>query len=298
MNLTNDGLSLWYGTPDAPAPGDDGLAPRRGAGLIVGVNPPSPTNTVVVRYRVDNGLVRSVTGREIRTDYQRQAQYFAVAFPPFPSGQMVEYSPQLSCGGRQVPPPHIAQRWPSKFHLEGEQPQAAHAARVPAAGAAASRLERFDLQLQFVATVAVHFGTPQYVGDTAAGMRVNFLVRDGTVTGEGLSGKVLEGSADDMIIRRDGMGVVRIRAVFQMQDGALLDVESGGYVDFGADGHRRAVAHHLPDRSPLVVSPLITTRHPKYRWLSRLQCVGVGETHLDADQACYEIYAARPGPVT
>ena len=83
-----------------------------------------------------------------------------------------------------------------------------------------------------------------------------------------------------------------------MGDGALLDVESGGYVDFGPDGYRRAVAHDLPDRSPLVVSPLLATRHAKYKWLSRIQCVGVGQTHLDAGQASYYVYAASPRNVS
>jgi hypothetical protein len=145
-----------------------------------------------------------------------------------------------------------------------------------------------------VANVGVQFstGSPRFVCDTAGGMRVDFFVRDGTVEGQGFKGRVVEGSSDHMIIRRDGMGVVRIRAAFEMEDGGALDVESGGYVDFGADGYRRALAHNLPDRSPMVVSPLISTRHPKYRWLSRVQCIGTGYTHLDAGQVSYQVYAA------
>jgi hypothetical protein len=112
--------------------------------------------------------------------------------------------------------------------------------------------------------------------------------------GEGFTGSVKESSSDHLIVRRDGMGVVRIRAAFAMDDGGQLDVESGGYVDFGPDGYRRALAHDLPDRSPLVVSPLITTRHPRYAWLSRIQCIGVGHTHLDAGQASYRVYAVTP----
>jgi hypothetical protein len=88
------------------------------------------------------------------------------------------------------------------------------------------------------------------------------------------------------------MGVVRIRAVFVTDDGATLDMESGGYVDFGADGYQRALAHRLPDCCPIVVNPLISTRHPKYKWLGAVQCVGVGHTHLDAGQASYDVYAA------
>jgi hypothetical protein len=292
VNLTHDGLSLWYGTPDAPAPLGE-VMPRTGASLVVGVHPANPTNVVRVRYRVDGGIVQTVPGRELRTDYHRDAQYFAVTFPPFPAGDVVEYSPVLSCGGRQVPAPHSANRFPSTFRLAAKEQLPAQQPR-----GAATLQQRFAAGLDFVATVAVQFLTPQFVGETAAGMRINFFVGNGTAEGNGLRATVTEGSSDQMIVRRDGMGVVRIRAIFATEDGAMLDVESGGYVDFGADGYRRAVAHHLPDRSPLVVSPLISTRHPKYDWLSRIQCVGVGQTHLDVGQVTYHVYAVSPRGVT
>lgn len=292
MNLTHEGLSLWYGTPDAPAP-TDLVVPRDGASLIVGVRPANPTNSVHVRYRVDGGIVQSVPGRQLRTDYDRDAQYFAVAFPAFPTGDVVEFSPVLTSAGRQVPPPHIADRFPSKFRLAAKEPRST-SQRLPPN----PRQQRFSAGLGFVATVQVEFRETQFVGDTAAGMRVNFLVGGGTVEGDGFRACVTDGSSDQMIIRRDGMGVVRIRAAFATEDGAMLDVESGGYVDFGSDGYRRAVEHRLPDRSPLVVSPLIATRHPRYDWLSRIQCVGVGETHLDVGQATYHVYAVTPRGLT
>ncbi len=129
-------------------------------------------------------------------------------------------------------------------------------------------------------------------------MRVDFIVKDGTVVGDAIRGKVTDGSSDHLIVRPDGMGVIRIRAAFALEDGGVLDVESGGYVDFGTDGYQRARAHNLPDCSPLVVSPLISTRHPKYRWLSRVQCIGVGQTHLDVGQASYHVYAVKPRKLT
>jgi len=292
VNFTHDGLSLWYGTPDAPAPIDE-VAPRDGSSLIVAARPAKPTNTVLVRYRVDGGIVRAVPGRELRIDYERDAQYFAVTFPAFPSGDVVEYSPVLSCAGRQVPPAHIATRFPSKFRLppKSARPAAPTPPPIP-------QKQRYGAGLNFVATVQVTFGTTQFVGDTAAGMRINFFVGQGLVEGPGFRGKVTDGSSDQMIVRRDGMGVVRIRAAFATEDGAILDVESGGYADFGADGYRRALAHSLPDRAPLVVSPLISTRHPKYAWLSRLQCIGVGQTHLAVGQATYHVYAVSTQGLT
>jgi hypothetical protein len=288
VKLSHDGLDLWYGTPDAPAP-LDAVVPRSQASLVVGVHPANPTNGVVVHYRVDGGIVQDVPGRELRTDFDRQTQYFGVTFPTFYTGDLVEYSPVFSCSGRQVPATQVASRFQSKFRLapkDSRPPQVAPATAQPSL--------RFVPGLDFVASVAVQFDPPQFIGETPAGMRVNFVVREGTFEGDGFCGRVLQASSDNMIVRPDGMGVVRIRAGFVLEGGAMLDVESGGYVDFGRDGYRRAVAHDLPDRSPLVVSPLIATRHPTYSWLSRIQCVGAGHTHLDAGQAHYHVYAATP----
>jgi hypothetical protein len=294
VNLTHEGLSLWYGTPDALAPDEDAVMPRRGTSLVVGVRPSSPANSVAVHYRVDGGTVQTVPARELRTDYQRQAQYFGVSFPPFPKGSLVEYAPMLSNGGRQVPAPHMADRFPSRFLLARPEAPAAHPGQLAVPG---SRKLRFPARLEFVATVSVDFGKIQFVGDTPAGMRVNFNVQEGSVEGPGFRARVTQGSSDQMIVRRDGMGVVRIRAAFATEDGAMLDVESGGYVDFGTDGYQKALAQHLPDRSPLVLNPLISTRHPKYKWLGRVQCVALGHTQLDMAKASYDVYSAMPRDV-
>jgi len=291
VNLTNEGLSLWYRTPDAPAPDDDAVVPRQGASLVLGAQPPSPANAVLVRYRVDGGIIKSVPGRELRTDYQRQAQYFAVNFPSFPTGSVVEYSPLLTCAGRQVPAPHVSERFPSRFRL-AEGTMSPLKVTSPAMQAA-PRLS-YPARLDFVASVAVTFDNIQYVTDTPAGMRVNFFVSQGVVTGDGLAAQVTPHSSDHLTVRRDGMGVIRIRAGFATDDGAVLDVDAGGYVDFGPDGYRQAVARSLPDLAPIVISPLISTRHPKYKWLNRIQCVGVGETHLHSGKASYTVYSAVP----
>lgn len=299
MHFTNDGLSLWYRTPEAYAPDDDGVLPRKGAALVIGVKPANPTNSVVVRYRVDNGIVQTVPGRELRTDHERQVQYFAVKFPSFPRGQVVEYAPLLTASGRQVPAPHMADRFPSRFRLAAPD-EVVPAPKTTATDIPVASLPgkvRFVPRLDFIATVFVQFDRPQFVGEIPTGMRVNFFVREGSVVGDGFRGKVTQGSADHMIVRQDGMGVVRIRSALETEDGAIIDMEAGGYVDFGPDGYRRALAHDLPDRSSLIVTPLIATRHPKYKWLSRVQCVGAGQTHLDADQAFYHVYAAQPRDV-
>jgi hypothetical protein len=118
MNLTHDGLTVWYGTPDAPAPASDEVLARRGVSVVVGAHPYNPLNSVRLSYRVDDGLTHTLPGREIRVDYARNTQYFAVVFPTFITGESVEYGVTLQCGGRQVPAPHLTTRFRSRFRLE------------------------------------------------------------------------------------------------------------------------------------------------------------------------------------
>ena len=126
MNLTHDGLTMWFGTPDAPAPFDEEVVPRAGASLVIGVHPSNPTNSITVRYRVDQGVVQTVPGRILRTDYARDAQYFSVAFPRFISGEGVEFWPLFVCGGRQVPAAALADRFGGSFKLEIKRAAAGH----------------------------------------------------------------------------------------------------------------------------------------------------------------------------
>jgi hypothetical protein len=223
-------------------------------------------------------------------------QYFAVEFPTFYTGQLVEYAPVFTCGGRQCPAAYLADRFRSRFRLEPRQPAASPApvlARSTPLGRGGQVKQTFDAGLEYVAAVELRFREPQYIGEIPWGMRINWVIASAQVTSSVLQGTMLEAAADNMLIRRDGMGVVRMRAAIQLTDGALLDVESGGYVDFGPDGYRRAVAHDLPDKAPVALAPLISTKHPKYSWLGRVQCIGVGQTYLDKLWACYDIYAVN-----
>jgi hypothetical protein len=118
MRLSHDGLTLWFSTPDAPAPVDDEVVPRAGVSLVIGAHPYNPTSSISVRYRIDAGLAHTVPGHEIRIDHAGDIQYFAVTFPRFVTGSFVEYAPTLVCGGRQVPAAQRGERYLARFRLE------------------------------------------------------------------------------------------------------------------------------------------------------------------------------------
>lgn len=291
MRLANDGLTIWYATPDAPAPGDDGVVPRTGASITVGAHPASPINSVQVRFRVDGGRIQEVPAGQTRVDPERDYAYFVARLPPCPTGDLVEYGAVLCCGGRQVPAPAQADRLPARFRLAS--PAKTDPPPKPPRGRFETRAG-CEPSCTWVARVTVEFEPPQVIGETGTGMRLNYFVRAGTLVGNGISGRVLPGSSDHLLVRPDGIGVVRVRGGAAMDDGATLDFEYEGYADFGPDGYRMAMANALRDKSPLVLAPVISTRHPKYAWLSRVQCLGLGQTHLDARSAWYDLFVVAP----
>ena len=109
VQLAHDGLELWYGTPDAPAP-DGTTEHRQGVSVTVGVRPANPSNAVSVRYRVDGRGVETVSAPLLANDFQKRTQYFRAVFPTFWRGETVEYVPVVSCEGRRAPDPATAVR--------------------------------------------------------------------------------------------------------------------------------------------------------------------------------------------
>jgi hypothetical protein len=288
VKFTHDGLSLWYGTPDAPAP-LDAIVGRDGASVVVGAHPARPTNSVQVRYRVDRGVVRSAPGRELRLDRAREAQYFIVELPPFPTGEVVEYLPVLGCAGRQVPGPHQTDRFPSKFRL------ADRAASPPRPAAPPVRATPcFTPGLEFLANVGVDFERCEFVGETPEGVRIDYLGKGGKVDGPRIKGKLLPGSADHLFVRPDGVGVIRVRAVIETNDGAMFEVEYGGHLELGEDGYERARANDPPPFPTMVVSLRVLTGHPNYQWLNRAQCLGVGRICLPESRLEFALYSVTP----
>jgi hypothetical protein len=294
VNFSRDGLSLWYGTPDAPAPADDQV-PRAGAGLTIAVSPPNPLNAVKVLYRVDDGVLQSVPARELCTDHARHVQYFRVAFPRFVTGQRVRYCPVATCAGRQVPLTPEAERLPSTFKLEDRIPEpivVPQPATSPAGRAAAPA--RFGVELEHLTHVTAQLDSPQIVGDTPLGFRLNFFAIGGTLIGPRLNGRMLPHSGDHLIVRRDGIAVIEVRATIETRDGATLAAEYYGNLDLGEDGYAKALAGIFPPTPPVVVAPRLLSGHASYLWLNRLQCIGAGFVHMSERRLEYDLYALRP----
>src|SRR5260221_3027713 len=119
MRFEYEGMSLWYGTADAPAPEGNVQAGTQ-LTITVGVKPWNAGNHIVVLYRVNHGSTEQITARWMRNDTRQQAQYFRAAFPSFRAGDVVEYLAICRRAGRQiVPAPAQAVSFSSSFSVRG-----------------------------------------------------------------------------------------------------------------------------------------------------------------------------------
>jgi hemoglobin len=148
-----------------------------------------------------------------------------------------------------------------------------------------------------MARVALRFDTPQSVGETPDGVRLDFRLQ-GTVDGPALKGK-FPSCAAFLLIDVDGVGTINVRAPLLLNDGAVAELEATGRYDFGQDGYRRAAAGDLPD-SALGWCPRFLTGHPRYLWLNRALFLGVGELRPRETRVDYDLFSltSRALPTT
>jgi hypothetical protein len=122
VRFQNQRMSMWYDTPDAPAPSGSVL---EGSGVAVTVAVSrDPSNNVEVQYRVNRGKTEVATAKWLRDDRTGKTQYFLARLPTFRVGDTVEYTPICRCAGRQVPSQEEAKRFASSFHVTGPDAKA------------------------------------------------------------------------------------------------------------------------------------------------------------------------------
>jgi hypothetical protein len=169
----------------------------------------------------------------------------------------------------------------------------------PAAGAASVQpgtpAERLPFTLEYLASVRVPLKEPEIVGVTPEGIRVNWywFPAEGVVSGPRLNAKVRQLGGDWMTIRRDGIGVMDVRATLETDDGALLYVSYQGHYELGANGYQDFLDRRWPKQAPTRTTPRFQTAHPNYLWLNRLPCIGIGEVRMRDLAYAYDLYAVR-----
>jgi len=290
MEVTGEGLRMWYGTPDAPV--------GRG-GVTVGVAPCHPANAVIVEMR-RAGTVTRWPARAVRGDVVPIAagpgavQYFRADFRALKEGEEAQIRPILSCAGRRIPVPSEADPadarggWMSYRHRREEPASQAPSAPSPEVGTAPA----FGVGLKWMGTVTARLRKPpEKIGEVPRGLRLNFAIVEGECRGPGLRARILPEGGDWMLIQRDGVAIPDVRTTWETEDGALLYGEYTGVFDLGPEGYERALRGSFPSFPAVQLAPRFTTHHPRYRWLNRLQCLGIGEVDMTALIVRYDLYA-------
>jgi hypothetical protein len=122
MRFNHDGMSLWYGTEDAPSPGET-IQEGKPIEITIGVQPPDASNRVQLFYRLNNGPIeKPLEARFSHGDSSGNIQYFLVRFPSeviarLHDGDLVQFTVICTCAGRQVPSPNDAKQLVSSFRI-------------------------------------------------------------------------------------------------------------------------------------------------------------------------------------
>jgi hypothetical protein len=291
VKLDNDGLSVWWGTPDAP-----GLPARISRGnpatLTIGVAPIRREVTVTLHYQADGGPPHVVPTWLAATDHVRGAQYFRARLPEMLDTGCFRYVPVVKWMGFQAPPVPDIWRHASRFDVV-DRPVAISAPDVPEGGCG-----RFTPELEFIAAITDRFAkNPDIIGETPLGLRINYYVDGGEARGPRLNGRILPRGADFLTIRTDGIAAIRVRAAIATHDGALISADYYGKIDLGPDGYGRAVSGVFPDIAALQLSAVFASSAPAYAWMNRTHFVGVGQVHLSHAVVHCDLLALKNAPV-
>ncbi len=142
---------------------------------------------------------------------------------------------------------------------------------------------------RFEATLA----PPQILGPVAEGIRVNFWITGGRALGPRVKGTLQPRGADFFTLRPDGVGQLKVQAVIETDDGALIDISYDGLSDLGPDAYAKFLQGDIPTRLELRTMPRIRCASPAYADLARCLCIGVGVGEMDTLNVSYDVYAVR-----
>ena len=105
-------------------------------------------------------------------------------------------------------------------------------------------------------------------------------IESGEFAGPRLQGKVLPGGGDWPALSDDGEDSynVNVRAVWETDDGARIYVQYYGYIVVASSIQGGDVPLHQLDPADYYfrTAPTFRTGNPRYAWLNKVLCVGIG----------------------
>jgi hypothetical protein len=148
-------------------------------------------------------------------------------------------------------------------------------------------------ELEFLYHVDVELGPPVAIGNVSHGQRLIVPVTGGKFEGPRLSGKILPGAADWLLIRADGVGELDVRGTLETNDGALIYVTYRGYVtNVPSILPRWSQGEEIPrDEYYFAATPYFETAAPQYNWLQQTIVISTGS--LVRGGVAYDTFAVK-----
>jgi hypothetical protein len=146
---------------------------------------------------------------------------------------------------------------------------------LAAAQSPASLGLEFEFQMHGMLKPPVEIGAGPY------GTRRYFEVTEGKVTGERISGRVLSGGGDWILIGPDGWGRLDVRGQIATEDGAFIFASYFGILERN-DAVQQAVqtgAETAYGDQYFRIAPRLQTGDPRYAWVNQTLFVGEGRIY-------------------
>ncbi len=147
-----------------------------------------------------------------------------------------------------------------------------------------------ELRTAHLFTLSLTVAGMQPVGATPLGTRRVGLVAGGSFAGPRLSGTVLPGGADWIMIRPDGVTTLDVRLVLQTTDGAAIGMTYRGLRHGPAAVMARLDRGEAVDASEYYFRTAVAfeTAAPAYAWLNSVIAVGTG--HRPPSGPVYDVF--------
>ena len=147
--------------------------------------------------------------------------------------------------------------------------------------------------LEHVCTLMVELDQIRPMGHGRAGQRRIIPIIGGTVTGEALSGRILDVGADWQTVFGSGLSELDTRYAMQTHDGAVIEIVNYGY-RHGPKAVIEAIARGEqvdPASYYMRTHARLETGDPRYDWVNKTLFVGTGARNANSVQV--ELYAIR-----
>lgn len=134
------------------------------------------------------------------------------------------------------------------------------------------------IELRHLCDLDVELAAPMELGTPPRGRRRIIPIIGGTVTGERLSGRVLNLGADWQTVFSDHSAELDTRYAIETHDGASIDVRNFGFRHGPPEVIEALARGELvdPSRYYMRTHPRFETGDPRYAWLNRTIFVGTG----------------------